>query len=220
VTERLSAEDAPAGGAPAEEVPAEEAPIIGRALPWLLAIGGAIGVLAAFALAVEKVNTLRDSGYVPTCSINPVLSCGTVMDTPTAEVFGFPNPFLGIGAFAVVTAIGAAMLAGARFDRWFWIGLQLGVLFGIGFVHYLIYQSLYEISALCPYCMVVWTVMIPIFTYTTLDNVRTGRVPLPGGVRSAAGVLIRNHTVVLTVWYVLIIAAIGQAFWSYWSTLI
>ncbi|GAB3493038.1 vitamin K epoxide reductase family protein [Nocardiopsis coralliicola] len=214
---------AAAGGHAADQGGDGEAaptPIIGRALPWILLIGGALGTLAALALAVEKVNSLRDSAYVPTCSINPVISCGTVMDTPTAEVFGFPNPLLGIGAFAVVAAIGAAMLAGAAFQRWFWMGLQAGTVFGVVFVHYLIFQSLYSISALCPYCMVVWTVMLPIFTYVTLDNIRTGRLPLPAALRRPAGVLVRNHTVVLTVWYVLIIAAIGQAFWTYWSTLI
>ena len=28
------------------------------------------------------------------------------------------------------------------------------------FVHWLIFQSLYRIGALCPYCMVVWAVTI------------------------------------------------------------
>ncbi|WP_017539673.1 vitamin K epoxide reductase family protein [Nocardiopsis halophila] len=208
-----------AGGtpAPAPSGTGADAPIVGRALPWVLAVGGAVGLLAAFALAIEKINSLADSDYVPTCSVNPVISCGTVMDTPTAEVFGFPNPLLGIACFAVVTAVGMALLSGASFRPWFWWGLQGGVLFGIGFVHYLIFQSLYRISALCPYCMVVWAVMIPIFVYTTLDNVRTGRIPLPAGVRSAARVLIRNHTVVVTVWFLLVIAAIAQAFWSFWT---
>ncbi|MDA2812516.1 vitamin K epoxide reductase family protein [Nocardiopsis sp. RSe5-2] len=218
----MSAQKAAAGSAapspaPSPEPPGAEVPIMGRALPWILAVGGGIGLLAAFALAVEKVNSLANPDYVPTCSVNPVISCGTVMDTPTAEVFGFPNPLLGIACFAIVTAIGMAMLSGASFRPWFWWGLQGGVIFGIGFVHFLIFQSLYKISALCPYCMVVWAVMIPIFSYVTLDNVRTGRIPLPAGARSAAGVLIRNHTVVVTVWYLLIIAAIAQAFWSFWT---
>ena len=30
------------------------------------------------------------------------------------------------------------------------------------FVHWLIFQSLYRIGALCPYCMVVWAVTIPL----------------------------------------------------------
>ena len=30
------------------------------------------------------------------------------------------------------------------------------------FIHWLIFQSLYRIGALCPYCMVVWAVTIPL----------------------------------------------------------
>ena len=111
---------------------------------------------------------------MPTCSINPILSCGSVMKTAQAEAFGFPNPIIGVAGFTVVLTTGAALLAGATFRRWFWLGLQAGVTFGIGFVHWLIFQSLYRIDALCPYCMVVWIVTIPIFLFVTLRNLRGG----------------------------------------------
>jgi len=57
---------------------------------WVLAIGGGGGFGAAFLLLVEKIAFLEDPAYVPSCSINPVLSCGSVMNTPQAAVFGFP----------------------------------------------------------------------------------------------------------------------------------
>ena len=44
--------------------------------------------------------------------------------------------------------------------QWYWIGLTIGTLIGAAFVHWLIFQSLYRIGALCPYCMVVWVVTI------------------------------------------------------------
>ena len=191
----------------------------GRSLPWLLTIGGAIGLAAAFLLAVEKIALLEDAGYVPTCSLNPIISCGSVMTTPQAEAFGFPNPLLGVAGFAVVTSIGMAMLAGARLARWFWLGLQAGVTFGVVFVHWLIYQSLYEIQALCPYCMVVWTVMIPIFWYTTLHNLRAGHLPVPTSWRAVGQFLARYHSVVLASWYLLIVLAVLHAFWWYWTSL-
>ena len=46
--------------------------------------------------------------------------------------------------------------------RWYWAGLAAGTLLGTVFVHWLIFQSLYRIGALCPYCMVVWAVTIPL----------------------------------------------------------
>jgi uncharacterized membrane protein len=87
----------------------------------------------------------------------------------------------------VVAAVGAALLAGAAFHRWFWLGLQAGVTFGFVFVHWLIFQSLYRIGALCPYRMIVWAVTISIFWYVTLRN-------LP------ARLAVRYHGVVLTLW--------------------
>jgi uncharacterized membrane protein len=187
-----------------------------RLLPWILAVGGAIGLAAALVLTVEKIALLRDPGYVPSCSINPVLSCGSIMKTPQAEVFGFPNPLLGIAGFAVVATAGVSMVAGAGFARWFWLGLQAGVSFGVVFVHWLIFQSLYRIEALCPYCMVVWAVSIPIFWYVTLRTLREGSGPW----RRAGEILTRYHTVVLIAWYAVIVLAVLQAFWSYWITLV
>jgi uncharacterized membrane protein len=175
-----------------------------RVLPWLLLFGGLIGLAASAVLTVEKIAILRDPAYVPSCSINPVLSCGSVMTKPQAEAFGFPNPLLGIAGFAVVATVGAALLAGATFRRWFWLGLQAGVTFGAGFIHWLIFQSLYRIGALCPYCMVVWAVTIPIFWYVTLHNLRRR---------------FTFHGVVLTLWFVLVLTLITEHFWSYWRTL-
>ena len=72
---------------------------------WVL-LAGIIGEVAAFVLTVEKVRQLQNPSYVPSCSINPVLSCGSVMLTKQASLFGFPNPLLGIAAFSVVIVTG------------------------------------------------------------------------------------------------------------------
>lgn len=184
-----------------------------RRLGWLYVIGGLIGLAAAAALTLEKIAKLRDPGYEPTCSLNPIISCGSVMDSSQAEVFGFPNPLLGLVSFAVLVAVGVALLTGYRPPRWVWLGLQLGSTFGVLFVHWLIFESLYAIHALCPYCMVVWVVTIPIFFYTTLRNLKA----FSGG--RVTRVLARFHSAVLAVWFVAIAALILQAFWSYWTTL-
>ncbi|MFC4010036.1 vitamin K epoxide reductase family protein [Nonomuraea purpurea] len=184
-----------------------------RLLPRLLLIGGGVGLIAAFVLTIEKIALLENPAYVPSCSINPVLSCGSIMRTPQAEIFGFPNPLLGIAGFAIVTTVGAALLAGARFRPWFWLGLQVGVTAGVVLVHWLIVQSLYTIGALCPYCMVVWAVTVPIFWYVTLRNLVARNLPL-------ARTLTDYHTVPLTVWFLAVVTLIGVRFWSYWSTLL
>lgn len=187
----------------------------GRGLAWLYVIGGLVGLTAAAALTLEKIAKLTNPDYVPTCSINPVISCGSVMDSSQAEAFGFPNPLIGLAAFAVVTTAGVAMLAGFAPPRWFRVGMQVGTTFGVVFVHWLIVASLYDIRALCPYCMVVWAVTIPIFWYTTLDTLRSF-----DRTRAAGVALTSFHSTVLVTWYAVIVIQVLIAFWYYWKTLL
>ncbi|WP_243395372.1 vitamin K epoxide reductase family protein [Nocardioides currus] len=171
-------------------------------------------------LLAEKIALLTDDTYVPSCSINPVLNCGSIMRTAQAEAFGFPNPIIGVAAFPVVATVGAALLAGAAMTSWFWRGLQAGVTFGIGFVLWLVFQSLYRIDALCPYCMAVWAVTWPVFLYVTMRNARSGVL---GGtiLRSQTTVVLGEwHAPILLAGYVLILALIVERFWTYWSTLL
>ncbi|RZS36387.1 vitamin K epoxide reductase family protein [Herbihabitans rhizosphaerae] len=93
--------------------------------------------------------------------------------------------------------------------------MNFGALAGVLFVHWLIYQSLYVIGALCPYCMIVWVVTIPVFWYTTLHTMRQGMVP-----ERLRRILTDYHGVVLTLWYVILGVAVLRAFWSYWLTVI
>jgi hypothetical protein len=55
-------------------------------------------------LAVERYALLADPAYVPTCSLNPVLNCGSIMASSQAEAFGFPNPLLGVAGAPVRAA--------------------------------------------------------------------------------------------------------------------
>lgn len=205
---------------PAADLTSPEQGFLSRATAWICAVGGVVGLLAAAILIVEKINLLADSDYVPSCSINPILSCGSVMTTPQAEAFGIPNPLIGIAGFAVVTTIGVVLLAGVRLPGWIWLGLQAGATFGVVFVHWLIYQSLYVIGALCPYCLLVWAVTIPIFLYVTLRNLREHGVVLFRPVQRVAAAAASYHSLILTAWYAVILLAILTRFWEYWVTLV
>jgi uncharacterized membrane protein len=191
-----------------------------QVLPYILIIGSLIGLIAAFIIMFEKLHLLADPSYEPSCSINPIISCGSVMSSKQGAVFGFPNPILGLIGFPIVTAVGMAMLAGATFKRWFWLGLQAGTIFGAVFIHYLFFQSVYRIQALCPYCIVVWSVTIPIFWYTTLYNLREGHIATPVRLKTFVTFLQRHHGDVLFVWFLTIAGLILNHFWYYWSTLI
>lgn len=181
---------------------------------WIL-LAGIIGEVAAFVLAVEKIRQLQNPSYVPSCSINPVLSCGSVMLTKQASLFGFPNPLVGIAAFSVVIVTGALAVAGVRLPRWYWAGLAGGTLLGAVFVHWLIYESLYEIGALCPYCMVVWVITMALLIVVSSIALR----PLAGG-NKVANALYQWRWPLYAVWITAIALLILDRFWSYWSTLI
>ena len=92
---------------------------------WIL-IAGVVGLAAALTLTIEKIEILINPDYVPSCSINPVLSCGSVMVTPQASAFGFPNPLIGIVSFTIVGVTGVLALAKIRLPRWYWAGLATG----------------------------------------------------------------------------------------------
>ena len=180
-----------------------------RGLGWLLTIGGAIGLFSAAYLIVEKVRFLEEPDKALSCDINAFVSCGGVINTDQASVFGFPNPIMGVAGFAIVLLLGVLIVARVQLPAFIWLGLQAGAVFGIGFVTWLQSQSIYEIQKLCPWCMVVWSVMIPIFVWLTARNLR---VFLPGNPVSR---FVGDWTLLINIlWYVAVIAAIWFQFGS------
>jgi len=188
-----------------------------RRVGVVMAVCGVVGGLAAAVLLIEKIRSLQDPTYIPSCSLSPILSCGSVMASDQAEAFGFPNPIIGVAGFSVVASVGVVVTSGAVLVRWVWIGMQVGVVCGVGFVHWLAFQGLYRLDTLCPYCLVVWVVTIAVFVYVTRFNVLAGHLGLRGRWEQAATGVFDLHGVVLTTWYLVFVALIGQRFWWYWS---
>jgi uncharacterized membrane protein len=180
---------------------------------WIL-VAGIVGLAAALTLTVEKIEILINPDYVPSCSINPVLSCGSVMVTPQASAFGFPNPLIGIVAFTIVVVTGVLAVANVRLPRWYWAGLAGGTLLGVAFIHWLIFQSLYRIGALCPYCMVVWAVTVPLLVVVASIALAPQRE------HGAARIIHQWRWSLVTLWFTALILMILMRFWTYWSTLI
>ncbi|MFI9048948.1 vitamin K epoxide reductase family protein [Streptomyces sp. NPDC053427] len=190
----------------------------GRGYALLLVITSALGLLAAWVITLDKFELLKDPSYKPACSINPIISCGNIMKSAQAEVFGFPNPMAGLVGFGVVMAIGVGLLAGARFRRWYWIGLNVGTLAASVFCMWLMAQSLYVINSLCLWCTLTWLVTILMFWYTTVHNIKHGIVPAPAGLRRT---VVEFHWALPVIWYGVIALLILTKWWStYWSTLI
>lgn len=180
-----------------------------RPLGWMMVITGVIGWLASGTLVLEKLEVLKDPNHTTVCDVNPWISCGQVMQTWQSSLFGFPNMFIGIVAFAIAITVGMSLLAGAQFARWYWLGLQAGVTLGFAFVVWLWSQALYVIHILCPFCMVVWAAMIPLFVWVTIRNISAGVIPAPA---NAARILGDSGWIITALLYVAVIATIFFAF--------
>lgn len=193
---------------------------LNKVLPWLLIIAGAIALIASFELTIEKFNILKNPSYNPICNINPIFSCKSISSSGQAEVFGFPNQLIGVVSYAVIVTIGAAMLAGAKFKKWFWQALSFGMLLAVIFVHWMIFQALYRIGALCLFCMFAWATTIPMFWYVTLYNLRSGNIKIPKRFAKIINFAQRHHGDILLIWFLIIITLVLKRFWYYWSSLI
>lgn len=145
---------------------------------WLVFVG-VVGWWAAFSLTMERFHQLMNPGAAASCDFSVLVQCSTNLESAQGSVFGFPNPIIGLGAWIAPIVVGMALLAGARFARWFWALFWLGFVFALCFVIWLIGQSLFVLGTLCPWCMVTWSVVIPSFFVVTLHVLREGVIPRP-----------------------------------------
>ncbi|THA27332.1 vitamin K epoxide reductase family protein [Streptomyces sp. RKND-216] len=189
-----------------------------RGFSWLLIVTGLMGLLAAVVITIDKTKILEAKAlgetYTPGCSLNPILSCGNIMESAQASAFGFSNPLIGLVAYPVVIAIGVTLLTGTTFPRWYWLTFNAGCLFGVGFVTWLQYHSLYTIGALCLWCCLAWVATIFLFWYVTSHTLTRGLLPAPAGVRN----FVEEFPWVLPVMHTGVIGMlILTQWWSFWT---
>lgn len=166
-------------------------------------ITGLLGLWASAALAIDYINRLTDDDYIAGCDINPIVGCGLFLDTPAASALGIPNIVLGVAAFPVVMTLAAVLLSGTNLRTWIWRGLAIGATIGMGFVIYLQYQAMIVIHGLCPWCLVIWAAMIPLFVHTI------GQAGVSGALgRGPWATIVKNRWIIVALWYLIVIGAI------------
>lgn len=152
---------------------------------WLM-VAAVVGWIAAFALTMEKFNAYVNPGEGAGCDFSVVVQCTANLNSAQGSLLGFPNPLIGLTAWMAPLVVGAAILAGAQFHRWFWITFAAGITAAMSFVVFLIITSIYFLGTLCPWCMVTWTVTIPTFLAVWLYILKTGIIPVGDRGRRAA----------------------------------
>ena len=160
--------------------PSTKRPVV---LAFLLIVGGVIGWYSSFELTLAKFEVLLNPSADLSCNFSLIVQCGKNLDSWQGSVFGFPNPLLGLAAFCAPVFVGVAILAGAKFARWFWLLFALGMTGGLALVIWLLSQSIFSLGTLCPWCMVVWSVTIPMFWAVILYCLAQGVIPTTGAAR-------------------------------------
>lgn len=166
-----------------------------------------LSLIASLVLSYDAILLAREPNADLSCSINTWIDCAKVGTTWQANVFGFPNAFLGLGAEPVVMTIAVASLSGVRFPRWFMFTANICYLLGVIFAYWLLYQSTFVIGALCPWCVLVTVATTLVFSSMTQWNILEDNLYLPVGLQAKALAFVKNGW-----WRVALIGWFGVVF--------
>jgi len=139
-----------------------------------LIVTGIVGWWAAFSLTLDKIAVLKHPDAVLDCNVSVLVQCGKNLASWQGSVLGFPNPIIGLAAWIAPIVVGVSLLAGARFARWYWVLFNLGVAGAMTFVIWLMHESIFDLGTLCPWCMLTWSMVIPLFLTVTVRNAAEG----------------------------------------------
>jgi uncharacterized membrane protein len=178
---------------------------------WVTMLVASIASLvASFVLSVEALTLAENPDADLGCDINAVISCGTVANSWQSSVLGFPNAFLGLMTEPVVITIAVAGLAGVRFPRWFMLAAQVVYTIGLAFAYWLFHQAMFDIGALCPWCMLITLATTLVFFEMTYVNIRDDNLYLPRRLQTALTGFIRSSLdlILLVVWLLVLVLAV------------
>ena len=134
-------------------------------------ISAMLGLVAAFVLSIDAVELIKNPNTQLSCSINAVINCATVGKTSYSSLFGFPNSFIGMMIMPIFVIVAISWLYNVKFPRQFMFGVQIAAFLALVFAYYLFHISLFVISALCPWCLLVDISTIVMFFAITRFNI-------------------------------------------------
>lgn len=173
-------------------------------------IGAIFSLLAAFVLTIESFELAKNPDATLSCNLNIILNCATVASHPTSNLFGFPNPLIGLMTEPVIITVAIAGLIGIVFPRRFMFLAQIGYTLGFLFAIFLFFISMFVIGALCPWCLLVTASTTFVWFSITRYNIRENNLYLPKKIQAAAHRFIEKDydKLVLGILIALMVAAI------------
>ena len=124
-----------------------------RKLYAILTVGAGVGFIASFLQMLGKITLLKNSDSVLSCNLNSVFSCSNILNAHQSSVFGFPNSLLCIAFFALLLSVGLVGWTGSVVKPKLLFVYQAMSLFFAGFGFWYFWQSIFNVGALCVYCL-------------------------------------------------------------------
>lgn len=181
-----------------------------RALAIWWIVAGVAGGVVSFLLYHEYIAQLRGDTPLISCSISPVVTCGPNLLSPGGNLLGFSNSILGMVLFTGPIFAGVTALAATEGLRaWYWRTYTVFVAGAFLLVHFFAYRSIFEYSSLCPWCMIIWLVTIPLL-FTVLGWTLRAGVWGSGAGRQRIGAGILSWMPLIVVVDYLLIAVLAQ----------
>ena len=103
-----------------------------------------------------------------------------------------------------------ASLAGVRFPRWFMLAAQVVYTVGLGFAYWLFHQAMFDIGALCPWCLLITLATTLVFFEMTYVNIRDDNLFLPRRVQAGLLSFVRSNLDLMLVvaWILVLVLAV------------
>jgi uncharacterized membrane protein len=182
-----------------------------NAAVWIaMLVASAASLVASFVLSIDALRLAENPNADLGCNLNAVISCSTVAGSWQSSVLGFPNAFLGLVTEPVVITLAVASLGGARFPRWFMCSAQVAYTVGLAFAYWLFEQAMFDIGALCPWCMPVTLATTLVFFEMTYANIRDDNLFLSPRLQAALTAAIRSNLdlMALVAWLLVLVLAV------------
>lgn len=154
-------------------------------------VSSGLCLIASFVLAVDAFKLASNPNAVFSCDINALVSCGKIARSWQAQVFGFPNAFLGLLFEPVVIFIAVAALSGVVFPRWIMRAAQLVYTLALVLAWWLFTQSYFVIKAFCPWCLLITVATTTVFASMTRVNILERNLPVSEKVQASLERMLR-----------------------------
>lgn len=193
---------------------------INKALVVLL-FSSLIGLIASFILTLDKIQLLQNPSFSPSCNLNPIISCLSAMGSEQSEVLGVPNSLIGLILYTALSVVVALLILKVTLPKIAW-RLMLGACaIGVIFVHYLIIQSIFVLSVICPWCLSIWlTTPLLVLAFSSEYSRHVQPLNTSAIIDRIPEYLSKQKLTLAVIWYTSLILCIAVVFKDYWVNFI